>query len=154
MFKKIKIDPPDTPVPASTPVPENAKPMINSTEEPTQPVKRSGGPIGVAVLDTHKPTVISEGFSLTGDIVSDGILHIEGRTSGTIKASSINIGPRGHVEGNVACASLHVKGTFSGTAVCAELVVAASAIVRGHITYQLLTIGRGASIEGDLVVRN
>ena len=153
MFKKIKTDRPDVPVPASEPVPENAKPMINPTEEPTLPAKR-GGPIGVAVLDTHKPTVISEGFSLTGDIVSDGILHIEGRTSGTIKASSINIGPRGHVEGNVACASLHVKGTFSGTAVCAELVVAASAVVRGHITYQLLTIGRGASIEGDLVVRS
>ncbi len=108
---------------------------------------------GVAVLDTHKPTVISEGFSLTGDIVSDGILHIEGRTSGTIKASSINVGPRGQVEGNVACASLHIKGSFSGTAVCGELVVAASAIVKGNITYQVLTIGRGATIEGDLVVR-
>jgi cytoskeletal protein CcmA (bactofilin family) len=97
--------------------------------------------------------VISEGFSLTGDIVSDGILHIEGRTSGTIKASSINVGPRGQVEGNVACASLHIKGSFSGTAVCGELVVAASAIVKGHVTYQVLTIGRGATIEGDLVVR-
>jgi cytoskeletal protein CcmA (bactofilin family) len=97
--------------------------------------------------------VISEGFSLNGDIVSDGILHIEGRTSGTIKASSINVGPRGQVEGNVACASLHIKGSFSGTAVCGELVVAASAVVKGSITYQVLTIGRGATIEGDLIVR-
>jgi cytoskeletal protein CcmA (bactofilin family) len=97
--------------------------------------------------------VISEGFSLTGDIVSDGILHIEGRTSGTIKASSVNVGPRGQVEGNVACASLHIKGRFSGTAVCGELVIAASAVVKGHITYQLMTIGRGATVEGDLVIR-
>lgn len=111
-------------------------------------------PSGVAVLDTHKPTVISEGFSLTGDIVSEGILHIEGRTSGTIKASSVNVGPRGYVEGTVACASLHIKGGFAGTAVCGELVIAASAVVKGNITYQLLTIGRGATIEGELIVRN
>ncbi len=144
MFKKPKIDPPEILDNEST------TPMSTPAEEVPVP-KRSV--TGVAVLDTHKPTVISEGFSLTGDIVSDGILHIEGRTSGTIKASSVNVGPRGQVEGNVSCASLHIKGIFSGTAVCGELVIAASAVVKGHVTYQLLTIGRGATVEGDLVVR-
>jgi cytoskeletal protein CcmA (bactofilin family) len=144
MFKKPNIDQ------SEASVPESPKPMITVNDES---LNNKRGNTGVAVLDTHKPTVISEGFSLTGDIVSDGILHIEGRTSGTIKASSINVGPRGQVEGNVACASLHIKGSFSGTAVCGELVVAASAIVKGSVTYQVLTIGRGATIEGDLVVR-
>jgi cytoskeletal protein CcmA (bactofilin family) len=144
MFKKTKIDPP------KALVTESSTPMSTPAEE--IPVQKSV-PTGVAVLDSHKPTVISEGFSLTGDIVSDGILHIEGRTSGTIKASSVNVGPRGQVEGNIACASLHIKGSFSGTAVCGELVIAASAVVKGHVTYQLLTIGRGATVEGDLVIR-
>jgi len=144
MFKKTKIDPPEI---MAT---ESPKPMTTPAEE--VPIAKRVA-TGVAVLDTHKPTVISEGFSLTGDIVSDGILHIEGRTSGTIKASSVNVGPRGQVEGNVSCASLHIKGSFSGTAVCGELVIAASALVKGHITYQLLTIGRGATVEGDLVIR-
>ncbi len=144
MFKKAKIDTPEVLVT------ESISPMSTPAEE--VPVAKRVV-TGVAVLDTHKPTVISEGFSLTGDIVSDGILHIEGRTSGTIKASSVNVGPRGQVEGNVACASLHIKGVFSGTAVCGELVIAASAVVKGHITYQLLTIGRGATVEGDLVIR-
>ncbi|MEY3514148.1 MAG: hypothetical protein RL420_1171 [Pseudomonadota bacterium] len=144
MFKKPKTDQPEATVTESTST------MITVNDDS---LNNKRGNTGVAVLDTHKPTVISEGFSLTGDIVSDGILHIEGRTSGTIKASSINIGPRGQVEGNVSCASLHIKGSFSGTAVCGELVVAASAIVKGHVTYQVLTIGRGATIEGDLVIR-
>lgn len=147
MFKKTKTDQQDMPATAETP-------MTIATAQDEAPVASRRTPSGVAVLDTHKPTVISEGFSLTGDIVSEGILHIEGRTSGTIKASSINVGPRGYVEGNVACASLHIKGGFAGTAVCGELVIAASAVVKGHITYQLLTIGRGATIEGELVVRN
>ena len=147
MFKKQKTDRQDAPASPETPI-TLAMPQ---DEVPLAP-RRSNS--RVAVLDTHKPTVISEGFSLTGDIVSEGILHIEGRTSGTIKASSINVGPRGYVEGNVACASLHIKGGFTGTAVCGELVIAASAVVKGNITYQLLTIGRGATIEGELVVRN
>ncbi len=147
MFKKSKTDLQDAPA--------ADMPMITTTPVLEDvPVAPRRTPSGVAVLDTHKPTVISEGFSLTGDIVSEGILHIEGRTSGTIKASSINVGPRGYVEGNVACASLHIKGGFTGTAVCGELVIAASAVVKGHITYQLLTIGRGATIEGELVVRH
>jgi cytoskeletal protein CcmA (bactofilin family) len=144
MFKKTKIDPPEVPVT------ESPTPMSTPAED--IPVQKRAI-TGVAVLDSHKPTVISEGFSLTGDIVSDGILHIEGHTSGTIKASSVNVGPRGQVEGNIACASFHIKGSFSGTAVCGELVIAASAVVKGHITYQLLTIGRGATVEGDLVIR-
>ncbi len=127
--------------------------MIIATPQDEAPVSSRRTPSGVAVLDTHKPTVISEGFSLVGDIVSEGILHIEGKTSGSIKASGINVGPRGFVEGVVACASLHIKGGFAGTAVCGELVIAASAVVKGHITYQMLTIGRGATIEGELVVR-
>jgi cytoskeletal protein CcmA (bactofilin family) len=146
MFKKVKIDTPEVLLTNG----ESSTPMITTDEEVSFPKR---GVTGVAVLDTNKPTVISEGFSLKGDIVSDGILHIEGRTSGTIKASSVNVGPRGQVEGNVSCASLHIKGVFTGTAVCGELVIAASAVVKGHITYQQLTIGRGATVEGDLIVR-
>jgi len=100
MFKKAKIDPPEILVT------ESPTPMITPAEEVSIPKR---GVTGVAVLDTHKPTVISEGFSLTGDIVSDGILHIEGRTSGTIKASSVNVGPRGQVEGNVSCKPAHQR---------------------------------------------
>lgn len=144
MFKKAKTDR------SEAPSSESIIPMATAVDD--LPANKRGAP-SLGAVDTNKPSVISEGFSLTGDIVSEGVLHIEGKTSGTIKASSINIGPRGQVEGNVACASLHIKGIFSGSAVCSELVVAASAVVKASITYQSLTISRGATIEGDMTVR-
>lgn len=144
MFKKVKTD--QTEAPSF----ESVTPMATVVDEMIA-TKRGVSNLGAS--DVNKPSVISEGFSLAGDIVSEGVLHIEGKTTGTIKAGSINIGPRGQVEGNLACASLHIKGSFSGSAVCSELVVASSAVVKASITYQSLTISRGATIEGDLTVK-
>jgi len=103
------------------------------------------------LLDRSKPSVISEGFSLMGDISSEGVLHVEGFIKGTIKTDAVNIGQRGSVEGQVTSKSLHVKGAFVGTAVCDELVIASKARVVGRITYRSLAIQRGAQIEGDLI---
>ena len=108
--------------------------------------------MAVTVLESHKPAVISEDFTVKGDIESRGTLHVEGTIVGTISSDHINISATGRVEGDVHCNSLNIKGYFAGTAVCEELVVAASAHVKGHLTYKFLTVGTGARVEGDMVV--
>ena len=114
-----------------------------------------GGPGGNGnggfLLDRSKPSVISEGFTLQGDISAQGVLHVEGFIKGTVRTDVVNIGPRGAVEGQVASKSLHVKGAFVGTAECDELFIASKARVVGRITYRSLAIQRGALIEGDLI---
>jgi cytoskeletal protein CcmA (bactofilin family) len=47
---------------------------------------------------------------------------------------------------------LHIKGKFSGTATCNELIVTSSASVDGHVVYQTLSVQKGASIKGDLLL--
>lgn len=106
---------------------------------------------GGFLLDRSKPSVISEGFTLQGDISASGVLHVEGFIKGTVRTDAVNIGPRGAVEGKVASKTLHVKGAFVGTAECDELFIASKARVVGRITYRSLAIQRGAMIEGDLV---
>lgn len=102
-------------------------------------------------IDRSKPTVISEGFSLQGELVAHGVLHVEGFIKGTVQTDVVNIGPRGAVEGKVHCKSLQVKGTFIGTADCDELFIASKARVVGRVTYRTVAIQRGALIEGDLI---
>ncbi len=111
--------------------------------------KDAGG--GGFLLDRSKPSVISEGFSLHGDITAKGVLHVEGFIKGNINTEVVNIGPRGAVEGTITCKSLHVKGAFVGTADCDELFIASKARVVGRVTYNTLSVQRGAVIEGDLV---
>ncbi len=106
---------------------------------------------GGFLLDRSKPSVISEGFALQGDITAQGVLHVEGFIKGTVQTDVVNIGPRGAVEGQVRCKALHIKGAFVGTADCDELFIASKARVVGRVTYRTLAVQRGAMVEGDLV---
>lgn len=99
-----------------------------------------------------KPSIISEGFELVGDLTApNGTVHIEGTVKGKLTLSAVTIGAKGILEGNVACSSLQIKGKFTGHAMCDDLVVANTATVSGTVHYQSLTAQRGALINGDLV---
>jgi cytoskeletal protein CcmA (bactofilin family) len=101
-----------------------------------------------------KTSVIAEEVELTGNIKTQGALQIEGTVKGDIEVSSLTIGPTGIFEGNVTCRNLSVRGKFSGSSVCRELMVASSAVVDAKITYQDLTLQRGAVLRGELHVAN
>ena len=119
------------------------------TPETANAAPRSGASSGF-LLDSNKPSVISEGFSLVGDITAQGVLHVEGMIKGTVTTEAVNIGITGAVEGKIQCTSLQIKGAFVGEARCQELVIASKARVRGTITYEPLSIQRGAYVEGEL----
>ncbi|MGC4084766.1 MAG: polymer-forming cytoskeletal protein [Vicinamibacterales bacterium] len=104
-------------------------------------------------MGESKPSIVSEGFVFTGDIVAEGALHVEGHIKGTIMVDAVTIGPRGVVDGTIECGRLYVKGTYRGTATCDELVIDSAASVNGSVTYRTLTAQRGAAIVGTLVVR-
>ena len=100
----------------------------------------------------NKPSILSEGFSFRGEIAAKGAIHVEGALNGQIQVDELTIGARGQVEGVVTCSSLHIKGKFSGTATCNELIVTSSASVDGHVVYQTLSVQKGASIKGELLL--
>ncbi len=122
----------------------------SAVEEPA-PKAAAPAPSGGFLLERNKPSVISEGFSLVGDISADGVLHVEGEVRGTVKTQVVNIGPNGAVEGEISCQQLHIKGNFVGQADCDELLIAGKARVNGRVTYRTLSVQRGADIDGSLV---
>ena len=99
-----------------------------------------------------KPSILSEGFTFRGEIAAKGAIHVEGALNGQIQVDELTIGARGQVEGVVTCSSLHIKGKFSGTATCNELIVTSSASVDGSVVYQTLSVQKGASIKGELLL--
>jgi cytoskeletal protein CcmA (bactofilin family) len=102
--------------------------------------------------NSNKPSILSEGFSFRGEISAKGAIHVEGSLNGQVQVDELTIGSKGQVEGVVTCSSLHIKGKFSGTATCSELIVTSSATVDGHIVYQTLSVQKGASIKGELLL--
>ncbi|MCL1894853.1 MAG: polymer-forming cytoskeletal protein [Holophagaceae bacterium] len=103
-------------------------------------------------ITSSKPSIISEEVELTGNIKTPGALHIEGTVKGNLEVASLTIGPTGVFEGNVNCKTLNVRGKFTGTSDCMELMVASSAQIEAKITYRELTLQRGAILKGELHV--
>jgi cytoskeletal protein CcmA (bactofilin family) len=103
---------------------------------------------------TQKPAIVSEQFTIRGDIDSDGTLHVEGRVIGVVKAHTIHISATGHIEGDVACDNLTIKGQVDGKITCQELTIAASARVKGQVDYRFITIGSGARVACEMSMRS
>ena len=124
---------------------------------PVAPTNTTTTPARSSMMDmisttATKPSILSEGFSFRGEIAAKGAIHVEGALNGQIQVDELTIGARGQVEGVVTCSSLHIKGKFSGTATCNELIVTSSASVDGHVVYQTLSVQKGASIKGELLL--
>jgi len=131
--------------------------MDEVDDQPTYSTVTTTPPPRSSMMDmistaASKPSILSEGFSFRGEITAKGAIHVEGALNGQIQVDELTIGARGQVEGVVTCSSLHIKGKFSGTATCNELIVTSSATVDGHVVYQTLSVQKGASIKGELLL--
>ncbi len=134
-----------------TQVNQNAQ-SSNEIALPQHNQSRNTTMMDIISSNSNKPSILSEGFSFRGEISAKGAIHVEGSLNGQVQVDELTIGSRGQVEGVVTCSSLHIKGKFSGTATCSELIVTSSASVDGHVVYQTLSVQKGASIKGELLL--
>ena len=101
----------------------------------------------------HGPSIISEDMRLTGSIISQGEVQLDGRIDGDIKATHLVIGTTGVVEGIVEATSVIVKGKIIGSLNASEVNIKNNAHVHGDIFHDTLSIEAGAIIEGNLKQR-
>lgn len=135
----------ETPVP----IPTVAKANVTPTNAPQQ---RGNGVMDILQANVSKPSILSEGFYFKGELSAKGTIHVEGSLNGQVQVDELTIGSRGQVDGIVNCKNFHIKGRFSGTATCEELTVTSSATVDGHVVYKTLSVQKGASIKGELLL--
>lgn len=94
------------------------------------------------------PTIVSENTKLKGDIISDGIVHVDGHVDGDVSCDELIIGVKGAVVGAVNAKSLQLYGTLSGKAAADNLFIAKSAKLIGDATHNTIAIEPGAYIDG------
>lgn len=103
--------------------------------------------------DAHlKPTIISQGVVIDGDLTADqGILHLDGGIRGAVRVAVVTVGPTGLLDGSLEASSVTVRGTVLGNVVCDHLVLDATARLSGNVRYKTLAISGGAVIDGSLM---
>ena len=94
------------------------------------------------------------GTSITGDVVSDGDIRVDGKVVGNMKVSGkLVIGEHGRVEGEVECKNAAVAGQLEGTLKVAQtLSLSASAKVQGKVQVEKLAVEPGAEINGSVTM--
>ena len=57
-------------------------------------------------------SIIGEGIELSGEINTEGNIHIDGSMSGVIRANEVVIGPNGNFDGEIIADNLIINGTI------------------------------------------
>jgi cytoskeletal protein CcmA (bactofilin family) len=95
---------------------------------------------------------ILAGTIITGDVVSDGDIRVDGKVVGNMQVTGkLVIGENGRVEGEVACKNAAIAGQLAGTLkVDQTLSLTASAKLQGQVQVEKLAVEPGAEINGSV----
>lgn len=109
--------------------------------------RREGSPPGESGL-----SIIAAGMRVEGEIVSDGVVKVEGAVVGSIRAErQVLIAKGGTVDGDIETREAIVGGEVRGAILADERVeVQPSAIVQGDIATQRIVVHDGGEVNGHL----
>lgn len=98
---------------------------------------------------------ITEGTTITGDIVSKSGMRIDGNIQGNVKTpSKVVLGENGIIKGTLECENADLEGSFSGNmTISGTLTLRSTARVDGDVVVGKLAIEPGASFNATCVMK-
>lgn len=94
------------------------------------------------------PSILSGGMEVTGDIVSDGEVQIDGRLDGDIRCAKLTVGEGGRIKGSVVADDCLVHGEVVGQIKADAVTLSRSSRVEGDVLHDTLAIEPGARLDG------
>ena len=97
-------------------------------------------------------SIIGVGMTIIGDVVTDGVVKVEGTVKGSVRASQqILLAPGGMVEGDLETKEAIIGGEVRGTVRAEDRVeVQASSVVTGDIVTARIAILEGGQVNGEI----
>ena len=98
-------------------------------------------------------SIITQGIDFTGEVNTEGDIHIDGSMKGTIKANEVVIGQNGNFEGEIISNILIVNGKIKGKFNIQNLSIRKDGTLSGKAKYLNVTIESGGKVLGELGFR-
>ena len=95
-------------------------------------------------------SIIGEGIDFSGELYTEGNIHIDGIMRGTIKANEVVISPNGEFDGEIIADILIVNGTIKGRFTIKNLHIRKEGLLQGRAKYETLVVDIGGKIQGEL----
>ncbi len=110
-------------------------------------------------FDRHagKTTMVSKGTEISGDIVFEGGLLVEGIVKGNIQATPgsealLRLSEAGVIEGEIRVPNVVINGKVLGNVYSpGHVELASKAVVNGDVHYHLIEMVMGSEVNGSLV---
>jgi cytoskeletal protein CcmA (bactofilin family) len=101
-------------------------------------------------------SVIAPGTKITGELVSDGIVKVEGTVVGTVRAErQVLVAKGGLIEGDVFTRDAIVGGEIHGAILADDRVeVQSTSVIEGDITTLRIVIHEGGEVNGHVRMGN
>lgn len=105
----------------------------------------------MAEIHASGSLLVGEGVFMKGTMRVPGVASIDGKLEGQLSADSVFIQQNGSMDGQTTANHVRVAGTLTDTTVANRtLLVEATGLVAGSITYQELEIKKGGSLQGGI----
>ena len=107
-------------------------------------------------MTSNNINLISQGTEITGDVICNGDLRIDGNLTGNISSKGkIVIGETGKIKGEISCKNSDISGFVEGKVTVNELLsIKTAARINGDITTSKLAIEPGARFTGYCEMSN
>ena len=117
----------------------------------TEPNSRDARPAGREAL-----SVIAAGTRITGELISDGTIKVEGAVVGSVRAErQVLVAKGGSIQGDIFTRDAIVGGEVHGSILADDRVeVQASSIIDGDITTLRIIIHEGGEVNGHVRMGN
>lgn len=113
-----------------------------------------GGPVPRGGGNESSMSIIGPGMRITGDLVTEGTVRVEGRIEGTVRAGkAVVVGKEGEVVGDVHTQDAVIGGRVQGTVIAeSRLELQATARIEGQISAraQHLVLEEGCRFNGQV----
>jgi cytoskeletal protein CcmA (bactofilin family) len=140
MFTKNDDDKKTNPVSAMQPKPMTAQAPAASSGPQAAPRPAAG---------TTAPSIISADLTITGTLVTERDVQVDGRIEGDIRAASLTLGEKALVQGDIYAEEAIIRGRVEGSIRARKVQLTGTAHVEGNIVHdRQLSVDSGAYFEG------
>lgn len=97
-------------------------------------------------------TIIAAGTRVVGEVISNGVVKVEGEVAGTVRAElQVLVSRGGMIEGNIVTREAVLGGAITGGVIAEERVeVQAGSVVNGDIVTERLIVQEGGEVNGHV----
>ena len=120
--------------------------MFSRSQTPSD--GRAELPARTAQPSDAPPSIISVDMKVTGTLVTDGDVQIDGVIDGDVRSQTLSVGRTAQINGEIVAEVVRIWGRVNGRVRGKDVALMETAEINGDILHETLEVARGAVVEG------